>query len=245
MTETAVSGNGTIAPLRNVALFHELIQRVQTRRGHLPSIGLFYGFSGYGKTFASVYGANVTRATYLEAGESWTKKKFLENLAAELGLSSRGTGPDLVERIKYHLAISPRPIVIDEFDVVYRRGYHETVRELHDHTHAPIVCIGEELLPHKLANTERFHNRILDATPAQPAGVDDARHLASLYAPEITIADNLLADIVHQSDGRARRICVNIEYARELAQLDGLATVDRAAWGERAFHTGQPPARRR
>jgi DNA transposition AAA+ family ATPase len=246
MTDSApsVNGNGTIAPLRNVALFRDLLQRLAERPRHLPGMGLFYGFSGYGKTFSAIYGANKERAFYIEMGESWTKKKFCQALLTELGVPAKGTVPDLVEQIQERLSMTRRPLIIDEADHVVRRGFVETIREIHDKTHAPIVLLGEELMPQRLTQVERVHNRLLDAVPAQPADVSDGTALAQLYAPGVTIAGDLMAEIVKQSDGRARRVCINIEHVRQWARMEGRDTVALADWGDRGFHTGQAPARR-
>jgi hypothetical protein len=236
---------GTIAPLRNVTLCWELLERVQNRPAHLPGLAVFYGPSGYGKTWSAAFGANKLRAHYLECGESWTKKHFLVQLLRELGVGiKRGTVPELVDAAKERLAILQRPLIIDEFDHVVARGYQETIRELHQHSNAPILVIGEELLPQKLVHTERWHNRVLDWVAAQPTDTDDAGALARLYAPGVDIAPDLLDAFVTKCSGRARRIVTNIERAREIAALDGVGTVDLAAWGERDIQTGQPPAPR-
>lgn len=235
---------GTIAPLRNVSLFTELLERVVSRPSHLPGMGVFYGFSGYGKTFSATYGAHKQRAFYVEVGDSWTKAKFCRALLTELGLDARGTIADMIDRIIAALVDNQRPIIIDEFDHVARRNYVETVREIHDKSGAPIVIIGEELLPQALLRWERFHNRILDWVPAQPVDARDVEELVRLYASEIEIAADLRDLILRKSDGRVRRVITNIERVREFAVLEGLERVDREAWGDRPLFSGQPPARR-
>ncbi|ACI98509.1 AAA family ATPase [Rhodospirillum centenum] len=236
--------SGTIAPLRNVTLFNEVVKRVVNRPRHLPGMATFHGFSGYGKTFSATYAANKFRAYYVEVGESWTKAKFCKSLMIELGLQPKGTVADMVDAIINQLVVTDRPVIIDEFDHVVRRRYHETIREIHDKSGAPMVLIGEEMLPQQLAASERFHNRMLDWVPAVPADVTDAIALAELYAPEIAIADDLIDHIARQAGGRVRRICVNLEKVRETARSEGWGSVDLKAWGDRPLFSGQPPARR-
>lgn len=236
---------GTIAPLRNVMLFSEVVQRVVDRPRHLPGMATFHGFSGYGKTFSATFAANRFRAYYIEVGESWTKAKFCKSLMIELGLSPRGTVADMVDAIINQLVVTDRPVIIDEFDHVVRRGYHETIREIHDKSGAPMVLIGEEMLPENLSRSERFHNRMLDWVPAVPADVNDGRELAKLYVPDVEIARDLVEAIVNGAEGRVRRICVNLEKVRQVALSEGWTTVDLSAWGERPLFSGKPPARRR
>jgi DNA transposition AAA+ family ATPase len=237
--------NRTIAPLKNVSLFTALVDRVMNRSPHLPGMATFHGFSGFGKTFSATYAANTYRAYYVEVGESWTKKKFCQSVLTEMGLNDRGTIPDLVERIIEGLVEENRPLIIDEFDHVVNRRYHETIREIHDKSHAPIILIGEELLPSNLKSmSERFHNRMLDWVPAQPADMEDIRHLAHLYCEKVEIAEDLLKEVDQASQGRVRRICVNLDRIREFAVTNGLDHVDRQAWNDQPMFKGEAPHRR-
>ena len=251
---------GTIAPLSNVALFSELMDRVVNRPRHLPGLGTFHGFSGYGKTFSAAYAANVYRALHVEVGASWTLKKFCQSVLRELGFVTKRrdpktaqavdvmgrTIPDMVEQIIEALAIEERPLIIDEFDHVTNWGEKSVnvVREILDKSQGAVVLIGEEGLPAKLMAWERVHNRVLDWVPAQPASCDDTLILAQLYCGGIEIAPDLAARITDLAEGRVRRICVNLERVREFAAGAGLDVVDLAAWGDRQLWSGKPPARR-
>lgn len=240
------TGNGTIAPLRNVALFIELVDRVMNRPAHLPGMATFHGFSGYGKTFSATYAANKWRARYIEVGASWTRKKMCEALLVELGETVKGTISSMVDTIIEALAIANVPLIIDEFDHVVSMGEKAVnlVREIHDKSEASIILIGEENLPNTLSRWERMHNRMLDWVPAQPADADDTAHLARLYCPDLEIAPDLLGRIADKSAGRVRRICVNLERVREHARMNGLDSIGLAEWGDQSLFTGKPPVRR-
>lgn len=157
----------------------------------------------------------------------------------------RGTIPEMVKEIVSAMVHLARPLIIDEFDHVVARGYVETVREIHDKSGAPIVLIGEELLPTKLLPWERFHGRILDWVPAQPTTAEDAAVLARLYVPGVEIAADLLDHINRLSEGRVRRVIVNLERVREAALLEGWDRADVAGWGDRPLFSGLPPRARR
>lgn len=234
----------TTAPLANVSLFAELVERVMGRHRGLPGMAVWYGPSGYGKTRAAVYAANRFRAYYIEVGATWTQAKFCRALLVQLGLPSTGTVADMAERIIDALRASRRPLIIDEFDHVVARKYVDLVREIHDQSGAAIILIGEEMLPHKLKVFERFHNRVLDWCPAQPCDGRDAGILVGVFAAGITVAPDLLARIVKESGGRPRRIAVNLDRVREYCELEGLDAIDAARWGSRPLFSGEPPARR-
>lgn len=233
-----------LAPITNVSIFAELMDEVMSRADHLPGMATFHGFSGYGKTQAATYGANQHGAFYVQLGDSWTKAKLCRAIMAELGLHTSGTIADMVDKIIERLSLDSRPLIIDEADFLISRHMLEMVREIHDKSGCPIILIGEELLPQKLQNFERFHNRILSWRAAQPASMDDARQLVRKFADGFEIAPDLLDAIVKASEGRVRRIVVNIEQASRLAKLLGLDKVTLADWGSTSFFDGTPPSRR-
>lgn len=234
----------TIAPLKNVSAFSELVDRVMNRPAHLPGMATFHGYSGYGKSWAAIYAANKFGAICIEAGESWSRAKFCDVLLHELGLQPRGTIAQKVDKIVEALMLANAPLIIDEFDFIVQKRFVELVREIHDNSGAAMILIGEELLPDKLAEWERFHNRVLDWIPAQPADLDDVCHLARLYAPKVEIAPALLEHILKLSQGRVRRICVNLGHIHEFAKTEGVSSVDMAHASSLRLATGKPPQRR-
>lgn len=240
----AAPAPGNLAPLKNVTLFQGLVDKVLERAVHLPGMACFYGYSGFGKTFSAVYAANRARAYYIEMGETWTRRTLTDAILKELGEPGQGTVADRIETIVYRLGADPdRPLIVDEADFLIKRGMVDLVREVHDKSQAPVILIGEELMPSKLQRWERAHNRMLDWVAAQPCDLDDARHLGRLYAGDIEIADDLMQRILKASAGRARRICVNIQKVYEEARLLGLTEM-RLSDYDGQFFTGEPPKRR-
>ncbi len=243
MSATPVSVN-SYANLANVALFVELLERVTARHRDLPGLAVFYGWAGLGKTKSATKAAHIHRAYYVEVGESWTKAKFCKALLTELGLPARGTVADMIDAIVIGLMDTARPLIIDEFDHIVRRGYVETIREIHDKSGAPIVLIGEEQLPFKLQQWERFHSRILDWVAAQPCDAHDVLALAPIYAPGIALADDMVQLLLTRTKGYTRRVAVNLARVAEVAMLEGWTAIDAKTWGNRPLYTGDAPTRR-
>ncbi|MEX1083678.1 MAG: ATP-binding protein [Xanthobacteraceae bacterium] len=246
MTKHVSEVKGPVA-IKNVAAFMAMTTRLRDRDPHLPGIGVCSGYSGLGKTYASIFAQNKTRAVRVEVGDSWTRRTFLQAVLQEFGqrefIKKRMAIADLAERAIGALGDEPsRPLIIDEADKLVDKGMIEIVRELHEHSGAPVILIGEEKLPYKLLQVERVHNRVLDWLQAQPCDLEDARELAKAFAPKITVADDLLEAIRFQSGGRARRIVVNISRMADIARNRGLIHLDMKAWGNAAFYTGEPPA---
>ncbi|KPF98872.1 transposase [Rhodopseudomonas sp. AAP120] len=248
MTATNNAVKGGQVPLKNVASFMAMTVRLQERSPSLPGFAVYFGPSGFGKTESSIYVQNKTSAVRVEIGETWSIKKFLQELLFELRRPAKGTISDLADQAKAALGDDPRrPLIIDEADKLLRKnGMLEVVREIGDVAGCPVILIGEEMLPEKLAVHERFHNRVLDWTGAEPCDADDVAKLAASLCGQrgITIAPDLQAEICRQSDGRARRICTNLDAALQIARNQGLTTVDLAAWGATRFYTNKPPGAR-
>lgn len=229
-------------PLKNVAAFLTLTMRLIDRAPHLPGFGVCHGPSGYGKTYASIYAENKTRAVRVEVGESWSRKSFLKALLFELRAQARGTISDMSDQAKALLGDDPRrPLIIDEADKLVDKGLVELVREIGDVAGCPVILIGEERLPAQLQAHERIHNRVLDWMPAQPCDGDDTAALAAALVPGVQVMPDLLHEICKQSDGRARRIVVNLSRVAETARNRGIKTIDLATWGSTPFFTSRPP----
>jgi DNA transposition AAA+ family ATPase len=211
----------------------------------LPRIGVLFGPSGYGKTVAMGFTAQRADAAYLEAKSVWTQRSLLVAIAEELGIRSMARcAPEILEQIIDQLNADPRGLIIDEMDYLVRKQHVEIIRDIHDATRIPILLVGEEDLPVKLKAWERFHNRILVATPAQPATDEDARKLRDHYCPRVAMADDLVARIVRACRGVTRRIVVSLKEAERIAVEEGVDAIDLAWWGDRLFSTGDVPVRR-
>ncbi len=234
-----VKPTGTIALLKNVASCMVTMERLRDRGPGRPGLGVFYGHSGFGKTYAAIYVQNRTRAARVEVGDSWSRKVLLEKLCLELGLETKGTIQKLVDRVVETLVDDDRPVIIDEADKLCDKGLIEMVRQLQEESGAPFLLLGEEKLPAKMELVERVHNRVLVWEPAQPCDAEDARALADLLSP-IGIADDLLDLIRERSHGRARRIVVNLDLVVEAARNLGRTSMAAADY-DGPFYTGSAP----
>jgi DNA transposition AAA+ family ATPase len=232
--------------LNNVYAFMELAVMVRERAATLPNLGVFYGFSGYGKTYAAAYVRNAMRAVYVEVGSSWNTKTLLQKILFELGVSQpKGTISDLVDQAIMLLGENgDRPLIVDEADKLCDKGTIEIIREIADKTQVPVLLVGEEALPLKLRRVERVHNRVLAFVAAQPCDEDDVRALAEMVLDDVPVETELLLHIRKVTDGRARRIVTNLAKAREwYAKEQPKGGLTLANYGNHV-ESGDPPAPR-
>lgn len=238
----------TLAPLRNVAALSETLINLQERELHLPGIGVFYGPAGYGKSFASCYAMNAYNAYYVEARSSWRKKQILEAILIAMSVSpgKAKTVAAMTDLVAENLAISGRSLIVDEFDYVAEKGDVEVIRDIYEASGSAILLVGEEELPTKLQRWERFHSRIMHWSAAEPCDYNDTKELARLYLPEIEVSEDLREEITHVSNGVTRRICVNLNHVKTLANTNGWDSVSLEQWQQsgQTFHNGRAPVRR-
>lgn len=232
---------GNTAPLKNITLLLTLTERSLRRKPHLPGMVCASGPSGFGKSFAAAWVSAQLRAYYVEARSVWSKRSMPQAILRQMGIQPARTIPEMIDQIGEQLALSGRPLIIDEFDHVIDRKLVELVRDIYEQSKATIVLIGEEQLPQKLKRVERFDGRILEFAQALPCDLDDARQLARLYCPRVTVEDDLLGRVVKLAHGSTRRVCVNLDRIADAARSEGLKSIGLAEWGDRPLHTGEAP----
>jgi len=235
-----------IAGITNVALLMQLVDTVQNRPPFLANIGVFSGYSGFGKTMAATVAANEFDAVVIELDSTYTTKHLFSLLARELGLPGKGTAAALSDAIAAELISCTRPVILDEADHLLKRPKMlQDVRGLFDKAQATLILIGEENLPTALLQWERVAGRVLQYVQAQPASVDDALLLADIYAPGIEIDPGLHAELMKASGSSVRRLCNNLHHIREAARRLGRAAMTADDLDEVTFTTGRPPSARR
>lgn len=239
---------GDTAPIKNVAACLGLVRSLQNRHPLQPNLGVFAGFSGYGKSVAALYAQNKTDAAYVEVSDTWTKKKLMTSILSELGrFDARGTLSDLEDEIIGILARDPkRPLIIDEADKLVDRKMIELVRMIAKKSNVPVLLIGEELFPKKLEGVDRFRDLVLVMGYAQPCDLDDTRTLSRTFYPQLKIADDLLDQARAEGEGRVRRIGNSLHSIASASTVLGLTSINLEQYRSENgyFSRGHLPSRR-
>lgn len=246
MTDETMTGNAArSAPLKNMSLLDGLVRQLRDRPAHLPGMGCFYGPSGFGKSFSVAHVAADLGAYAIEAKSTWSRKALLLAVLQTMGIRPAHTIADMVDQIGEELALSRKPLIVDEADNIVARQLVEVVRDIYLASEAPVIWVGEEHLPQRLRKWERVHGRMLDWVAAQPCDLGDARALAAVYCPKVQVADDLLQRLVERTHGSTRRVTVNLYRVREMAAAERKPAFGLADWGDTPIHTGEAPNARR
>lgn len=233
-----------IVPLTNVGLLAGALDRALQRPTGLPGLVVAYGPSGYGKSVAAAFAANLHRAYYVECRDTWSKKAFLQAVLREMALIPARTLSEMVDQVAEQLSLSGRPLIVDDVQYLLDKAAANILTDIYNASQGTLVLIGEERVPASLARLERLHNRVLEWVPAQPASLDDVRQLARSAYPSQIMADDLLEDLRKATRGCLRRIAVNLYRVHTEAAALCVDAIDLATWGKRGWFTGEAPARR-
>ncbi len=242
------AGAGQIAPLANIGIMEQALQRLGNRSASDPGMMVVSGPSGYGKSVAAAWAKARHRAYYVQLDDFLTKKSLLISLCRALGLESngqapRGTTAELADLIGAQLNGSRRTLIIDEFDFAVEKGLVMSVFSIYEKSKASIILIGEEALPGRLKRWEKFDGRVLDTLYAEAVGLDDARTLALHKFPGFAFADDLLAHLVELAKGSVRRVNNNLGIIHDEGLSMGWDGCDLATWGSRPLQ--MPDVKRR
>lgn len=249
MTTQPLKVNSDTAPIKNVANALAIVRLLQNRNPLQPNLGVFAGYSGYGKSVAALYCQNKTGAAYVEVSDTWTRAKLMRSILSELGIyQPKGTLADMEDEIIGLLARDPkRPLIIDEADQLIKKNLIELVRMIAKKSNVPVLLIGEELFPKKLENVgDRFRDLVLDTKYAAACDLEDARSLARTFYPTLTISDDLLERARSEGEGRVRRVGNSLHAIAEAAMRQGLTAINLSAYeaGNGQFSRSRLPTRK-
>lgn len=237
----------SIAPLRNVQILTELIERMVSAPLGQERFACFYGLSGWGKTSAVMVAEVAFDAVAIEVPENVTKRFVMQKLCQHIGCSDKGSVPDMVSRVCAELVRNTRPVIFDDAQYLMKsKDMIGLARDIYNGTGrvAPVILVGEEDLPTNLTRIENLHNRISAWAGAEACEIADAELLAGIYAPGISVAPELMAEIVAASGGSIRRVNNNLLTVREIARSRGTREVTLDLWGQRSFFDGSVPPKR-
>lgn len=244
MAKKLTTEGGNVAPTSNIGLVHAVMEQLVKRAPGLPGIGVFYGRSGVGKSFGASYASHPAgfNGIYVRCRSVDTKRSLCVLICKAIGITARGNVPELIDEITQVLALSGRPLIIDEVDHIVETRTFELIRDLHDAADSPVLLIGEERLPSKMRKHERFDNRVLVWQPAVLCTPADFDLLQKQYAGAIDIAPELKKRVLAETHGITRRVVVNLENIKRWCDRTGVKMAPADADVE--LYTGAAPGRR-
>jgi DNA transposition AAA+ family ATPase len=208
----------------NYRRFRALIVQVEARGAQEAGWVLVTGMPGVGKTAMLKKWAMESEAVWLSAKQNWTVAYFLEDLAAQLGVTGKATARHRDAMIVGKLAREQIPIVIDEVEYCFANRYAilEQLRTISDASEIPVILAGMEderrqNIQSVIANAMQFGSRVFHAFGAYPATLEDVGQMCAELLEFGQAAPDLQAAIHAQSKGVVRSV------KNALSKVEGLA----------------------
>ncbi|MEW6648190.1 MAG: ATP-binding protein [Pseudomonadota bacterium] len=223
------------ARTKNVMRFLTGTTVVSERGAPEASWMLVHGKAGYGKTGTLMWWAARTGAIYLRAKERWSPRWFLQELVEAAGASPAHYSKALMEQAvglitraqdeaEYDSSRYPA-VIIDEADnTTHDSGILETARDLSDLTEIPVILSGMARFTRFIQKRDQIYSRFAEIVEYGPNDADDVRAVCSQLA-EVTVADDLIERITHESHGRVRSILNAIARCETHAKRNRLTTL--------------------
>ncbi|MCK5772028.1 ATP-binding protein [Algiphilus sp.] len=226
---------------KNVAALNDAGEALLRRSPGMPGMGLVHGETGYGKTTAITWIANRCNAVYVRALAAWTPASMFRAILRELGRDSRGSCADMMEAIVEALAMSGRPLYLDEADyIVDSKRMTESLRDIHDMSTSPVTLVGMGGIDQRLSHRKQLTGRVMQDVKFAPLDLEDAGRIASELS-EIELAPDLLEHLHRESAGSTRLVCVGLARIEQSARSRGLGKINLQEWGKRPLFTGEAP----
>ena len=215
---------------KNVKKFQTAIQRINHNRRGVERMALVTGEVGLGKTEASLWYGAHNGAIIIRMWEMMSGHWLLRELVRESGVEPAWRTEKLVDQLKEHLSPKPRTIILDEVDRFLKDQDHkklavlETLRDVHDVCHCPMVFIGEEWIDSKMKRLPRLYDRIVEIARFEKFDIADVKQLIGELS-EYRYSDDAIEKITKESGGRIRPIMNLINQAEDAAKVNQLKIV--------------------
>ena len=228
-----------LVPITNLISVHGAVGELEADKdSFVPSIALFTGASGYGKSTAIRSAVGMFGAILLKCFPTTNLGNLLKRICFELGMDAPRFNDDRLQVIIDTLKKTKTPLFVDEADLIAKNGLLlELLKAIHDEAGITVVLIGMKGIERKLSNHPQFLGRISQFVEFTPLDKQDAALMARELC-EIELTPDLIESMHRQCDGNARRIIIALQRFETMAKANGLSKLDAATWANRPMFLG-------
>lgn len=201
--------------------------QVAKRGAREAGLVIVQGPFGVGKSDIVERWAADNNAHFLRSMETWTKRALLDALAERMGLDSRGRNSEVQARIIGRLAVDGSTLIFDEADFLIRStpALLEVVRDITDTTGVVCMLVGMHKLGDKIARYGHIASRVARVVNFERLPLGDVQAAITKLC-EVPLADDVVAAVHQQSDGRMRLVLNAIANVEEWARANGWKRVE-------------------
>jgi DNA transposition AAA+ family ATPase len=214
-----------VTGLKNVTKFHSCIDRINHNLTGVERMALVFSDPGYGKTRTALHYAVNNGAIMIRTKKLMTGRWLLEEIVEELGAEPKWKGKDLFAQAVDMLGERRRTIILDEIDYLARDSLViETMRDLHDIAHCPMMFIGMGQADRKLMRYPHVYDRFVQVIKFEKLDKEDVHHMVEELS-EIRFEEDAIERISADSQGRIREIIKMIHRAEAAARANRIKII--------------------
>lgn len=198
-------------------------QKSVERRGAAEAgIVIIRGPYGVGKSEIVERWAVDNSAVFVRCKETWTKRALLDEVAQRMGLDTKGRNSEVQARIIGRLAVDMVPLVFDEADFLVRStpALLECIRDITDVTGVACFLVGMERFGDRLARYGHIASRVARIVEFLPLTAADVANACAKLC-EVPLHDDVVAQVLAQSQGRMRLVLGAISNMEQWAAANG------------------------
>ncbi len=198
--------------------FREGIDHINQKLKGVERMLLVVGEPGLGKTEAAIHYCAMNGAVFIRTLEMMTGSWVLRTIVKELGTEPYYRSDKNHDLIREFLTSNPRTIVFDEVDRFTRKPeILETLRDVHDVCHCPIVFIGEETADKKMMHNRRLYRRFVEVVRFEKLDIDGVKNFL-VETSDIKYQGDAVDMITRESNGKISGIITMIHHAENWAK---------------------------
>jgi DNA transposition AAA+ family ATPase len=210
---------------KSIRRFQDGIDHINHKLKGVERMLLAVGEPGLGKTEAAIRYCAMNGAVMVRTLEMMTGSWMLRTLVKELGGSPYYRSDKNQELIEQLLASKPRTIIFDEVDRFTRKPeILESLRDIHDICHCPMVFIGEETADKKLMHNRRLYRRFVEIVRFEKLDTDGVHQFLKEMS-EWKYQDDAVEKITRDSSGKISEIVTMIHHAENWAKRNDAKTI--------------------
>jgi DNA transposition AAA+ family ATPase len=215
-----------ISSTDNVKRFLSSMDRLKSVTDEDPKMALFYSEPGHGKTKCITwYVLNGGEGVLVRAKALMNGCWLLRSIVNELGQAPAHSTEDLFNQVIEQLTYRPTPIFIDEIDhIAAHTQLIETIRDIHDITHVPIILIGMANIDKRLMRHKHFYDRLVEIVKFSTLTKKDIASIINQMC-EVTILDDGIDYITERTGGKFRLLRYWMRRAEKLASVNNLSAI--------------------
>jgi DNA transposition AAA+ family ATPase len=214
-----------VMDLKNVQRFYSVIEKVHHKLTSIDRMALVFSDPGYGKTRTALHYAANHGAIMIRTKKLMTGRWLLEEIVEELGAEPKWKSKDLFAQAVDLLGERQRTIILDEIDYLSRDSrVIETMRDLHDIAHCPMIFIGMGQADKKLRKFSHLFDRFVSVLKFERLDQRDVGQMCKELS-DFRFENGAIEKIAADSRGRIREVIKMVHRAEAAGRANRTKTI--------------------